>query len=1498
MTKAIPAALQTALEKEVTTFNTCWWLGLNYRNPKITAIQTGIATRLTFETSPRIRVGDFVILKGVRGLHSPSSAAFGKGPDDLSELNDDAHQITWRVHTVIAIHDPLTIFINANTEGFTEYEGGGIMREVFGYTDALHPIVLDNMVYDADLSYQPTSAETSADGAVDTMSIQGFMPKIGGRQRFTEGDIESGRYDNAELRVFRINVCSPHDGRIWHRRGYLGEIQIGNEQYEAEVRSLLTVIGQPTLQLFSADCRHQFGDANCGVDEGEQCADVVVETTRQDLVVGELHQAHPRETGNTFRDPIPQDWFAYGRLKFITGLNAGLERPIETAVPSALDSSFEPLALDPFPEGADDFTVIQWEQQFNQVSAELCDAARRDVNHRTDEPIVCEWPVPRVDYPDLPDSFRFRFLQPPVRVWVDRADPMAMRMGVNPDTLFGRDLQAGGFGDNQGGELFVIRIQEINYSGSELFRLGNPYDTGSHFVVRRATLCRPPCVPPTGYNSEDTERRLELERDMWDKAPFRYTTNVDGVIVRESCVDDACDAPGLRSTQVITMAEVARAFYSGRDKMVVRYNPDGTYDALSDFYRYDFEAPVFVTHQEIEQAKVLPSIPIPPAPVAPENPGPLRVEPETNENTETLIPRRLQEFGTILTRSTSSSLDIALEIRDDGPPPDPATINGRNGEPEEDVIVLDFTNFVNQTQDETNDLKTLRFANRFASPLPETFGAYNSVMYTNGIYRPDMLFPSGVSVNLLLGHARAAVADGRPYCAIWIRSGFPTMFSPFTTAEEVQRFVEAPPASDAPDAPPILANWIRVQEGGINFLQTDDDDSFNTVAGLGLYGVFAHAPTSTSHNVNSLSAAQFRFRNTEGEELVYNIDYDTFRADVGSFSTPSTNGITLGSSLIPSNMGQYRVLAHPTDTTPGILAVLESESSLLHTNVVTAPPAELAAVIAANTGAVAEPVGATQEEIDQYRLDLLAFNNAQREFEAARAQQQALLDNLPRVSLTVNSTATVMSSGAPENPGEVGDNVDPDLPNIHNTHVRNAGQQLLVDHLEGTTTTAILNIGTSIVDLVLNTSGWTEAFRNLYAGQQVDINRNTVAPDFNGSVSNTQDLFEADGVTPVRYNDPRLMDGVVLRVMFGPGTSRTALLLAINPTRNEGTTQADIDAYLLALEQFQANPTPISLFANEIGTTFLGALTNDYNDELLETVAEGDLYDVVAIRFDASYEGTFTLVIKDGPDAYLYRLLQPWNGESVTSEFEGVCFRIDKLAEPNGEAGELQILDDRRPANDGFYINPAPECFKQLAPFTGEIPEAPTLAGDKTLVDFDGLAIGAEPSGFTEAQFPYDGAELSDPFVVSDGNTFDSPYAVIAIGQGSRYYAFTDDEPQTDSAVQTDVYATEDDVNRQPSIILRCQTGHECLELRWANEWNFLELYDVDIAQAVHHLRARVVVPPQPTPGVYRLFLQAQGTTARFSLRSVLDDSIIVQGSGSTLTTVGFSGVGVTVSEA
>ena len=71
MTKAIPAALQTALEKEVTTFNTCWWLGLNYRNPKITAIQTGIATRLTFETSPRIRVGDFVILKGVRGLHSP-----------------------------------------------------------------------------------------------------------------------------------------------------------------------------------------------------------------------------------------------------------------------------------------------------------------------------------------------------------------------------------------------------------------------------------------------------------------------------------------------------------------------------------------------------------------------------------------------------------------------------------------------------------------------------------------------------------------------------------------------------------------------------------------------------------------------------------------------------------------------------------------------------------------------------------------------------------------------------------------------------------------------------------------------------------------------------------------------------------------------------------------------------------------------------------------------------------------------------------------------------------------------------------------------------------------------------------------------------------------------------------------------------------------------------------------------------------------------------------
>ena len=101
MTKSIPLNHTEALERQVTTFATCWWLGLNYRNPEIANIVRGGATKIVFKTGHALKVGDNVILKGVRGLLSPDGIP-DREIDALSDLCDNPSQAAWSIYQVTA----------------------------------------------------------------------------------------------------------------------------------------------------------------------------------------------------------------------------------------------------------------------------------------------------------------------------------------------------------------------------------------------------------------------------------------------------------------------------------------------------------------------------------------------------------------------------------------------------------------------------------------------------------------------------------------------------------------------------------------------------------------------------------------------------------------------------------------------------------------------------------------------------------------------------------------------------------------------------------------------------------------------------------------------------------------------------------------------------------------------------------------------------------------------------------------------------------------------------------------------------------------------------------------------------------------------------------------------------------------------------------------------------------------------------------------------------
>ena len=131
--------------------------------------------------------------------------------------------------------------------------------------------------------------------------------------RITETDILDGRWDNAEVLVWRVNWEDPAQ-RVMIRRGAVGQIRRGRLAFVAEMRSLAHVLGQTVGRSFQATCDAELGDGRCGVN---------------------LEAASFRGTGavvDRLRDRAftasglagyADGWFDLGTVEWTSGANAG-----------------------------------------------------------------------------------------------------------------------------------------------------------------------------------------------------------------------------------------------------------------------------------------------------------------------------------------------------------------------------------------------------------------------------------------------------------------------------------------------------------------------------------------------------------------------------------------------------------------------------------------------------------------------------------------------------------------------------------------------------------------------------------------------------------------------------------------------------------------------------------------------------------------------------------------------------------------------------------------------------------------------------------------------------------------------------------------------------------------------------------------------------------------------------------------------------------------------
>ncbi len=195
--------------------------------------------------------------------------------------------------------------------------------KVFGFTDHDLPLTFDGTTFEPESGFTASEIRTGSDLSVDAQDAEGVLTSA----TITETDILDGRWDNAEVEIWRVNWQDTSQ-RVLMRRGAIGQVRRGQVQFVAEMRSLAHVLNQTVGRTFQATCDAALGDARCGVnlnDPAFKGAGTVV------TVVGD------RSFTVSGLSAFADGWFALGTLTWTAGANAGRKAEVLTHEVGATD---------------------------------------------------------------------------------------------------------------------------------------------------------------------------------------------------------------------------------------------------------------------------------------------------------------------------------------------------------------------------------------------------------------------------------------------------------------------------------------------------------------------------------------------------------------------------------------------------------------------------------------------------------------------------------------------------------------------------------------------------------------------------------------------------------------------------------------------------------------------------------------------------------------------------------------------------------------------------------------------------------------------------------------------------------------------------------------------------------------------------------------------------------------------------------------------------------
>ena len=130
-----------------------------------------------------------------------------------------------------------------------------------GFTDHDAVLNFDGTDFEPESGFAASEVRSGSDLSVDAQDAEGVLTS----DRITETDIVDGRWDAAQVELWRVNWAE-NSQRVLLRRGAVGQIRRGRMAFVAEVRSLAHVLGQTVGRTFQSSCDAALGDARCGIN--------------------------------------------------------------------------------------------------------------------------------------------------------------------------------------------------------------------------------------------------------------------------------------------------------------------------------------------------------------------------------------------------------------------------------------------------------------------------------------------------------------------------------------------------------------------------------------------------------------------------------------------------------------------------------------------------------------------------------------------------------------------------------------------------------------------------------------------------------------------------------------------------------------------------------------------------------------------------------------------------------------------------------------------------------------------------------------------------------------------------------------------------------------------------------------------------------------------------------------------------------------------------------